>query len=300
MKGRIFQIQRFSIQDGPGIRTTVFLKGCPLHCLWCHNPESRSPQRQLFFSPAQCIGCGACFERCPQQAHKMEGGAHVLVRTACVVCGACTEHCYTGALEMIGRDASVEEVIAEVLKDRPFYETSGGGMTLSGGEPLAQFEFSRALLAAARENGLHTCVETSGFAPFERLAELRPLVDLFYFDCKETDFTRHLEYTGVERATIVENLVRLDALGAVTVLRCPIIPGLNAREDHFRAIAALANSLQHVKEVQLLPYHPLGRSKLERLGQPDVNPDWAFPEKEEVQKWIEAVASECRVPVLRG
>lgn len=298
MKGRIFQIQRFSIQDGPGIRTTVFLKGCPLHCLWCHNPESRSPRHQLFFSPAQCIGCGACIECCPQHAHQMEDGVHVLDREACVVCGACAEHCYSGALEFIGRDMTVDEVIAEVLKDRPFYETSGGGMTLSGGEPLAQFEFSRALLAAARGNGMHTCVETSAFAPFEHLAALRP--DLFYIDCKETDPARHLEYTGVALAPIVENLTRLDALGALTVLRCPIIPGLNAREDHFRAIAELANSLQHIKEVHLLPYHPLGRSKLERLGQADSNPDWKFPEKEEVQEWIDAVARNCRVQVVRG
>ena len=300
MKGRIFQIQRFSIQDGPGIRTTVFLKGCPLQCLWCHNPESRSPKRQLFFSPAQCIGCGECFERCPQHAHQMENGVHALDREACVACGVCTEHCYTGALEMVGRDVTVEEVLAEVLKDRPFYETSGGGMTLSGGEPLAQFEFSRAILTAARASGLHTCVETSGFAPFANLSALLPLVDLFYIDCKETDPARHLEYTGVPRAPIVENLTRLDALGAVTTLRCPIIPGLNAREDHFQGIVALANRLQHVKEVQLLPYHPLGRSKLERLGQPDSNPDWHFPEKAEVETWIETVARDCRVRVIRG
>ena len=300
MKGRIFQIQRFSIQDGPGIRTTVFLKGCPLNCLWCHNPESRSPKPQIFFSPAQCIGCKACVELCSQGAHKIENGDHELDREACVICGECTTGCYTGALEVVGREASVEEVLAEVLKDRPFYETSGGGMTLSGGEPLAQFEFSRAILTAARANGLHTCVETSGFAPFAHLSALLPLVDLFYIDCKETDPARHLEYTGVALAPIVENLTRLDALGAVTALRCPIIPGLNAREDHFQGIAALANRLVNIKEVQILPYHPLGRSKLERLGHPDSNPDWDFPEKAEVETWVETVARDCRIPVLRG
>ena len=300
MKGRIFQIQRFSIQDGPGIRTTVFLKGCPLRCLWCHNPESARPEPQLFFSAAQCIGCGYCFTHCPQEAHGMENGVHVLDRAACNTCGECTTGCYSGALEMVGRDASVEEVMTEVLKDLPFYETSGGGVTISGGEPLAQFEFTKALLEAAHKNGLHTCLETSGFAPFERLAVLHKSTDLFYFDCKETDPARHKEFTGVERILIEENLVRLDALGAATVLRCPIIPGLNAREDHFRGIAALANRLQNVKEVQILPYHPLGRSKLERLGKTDSNPDWNFPEKETVEMWIAAVARDCRVPVARG
>ncbi len=300
MNGRIFQIQRFSIQDGPGIRTTVFLKGCPLHCLWCHNPESVSPAPHTFFSPAQCIGCGYCVENCPEQAHKTVNGVHILDRTLCKECGKCAQGCYSGALEVVGREASVEEVIAEVLKDLPFYKTSGGGMTLSGGEPLAQYEFSLELLTAARKHDLNTCLETSGFAPFERLAALVNLVDFFYFDCKETDPARHLEYTGAPLALIMENLTRLDALGATLVLRCPIIPGLNARDEHFQAIAKLANRLQHVKEVQILPYHPLGRSKLERLGKKDLNPDWSFPEKAEVERWIAEVARTCRVPVLQG
>jgi len=300
MQGRIFQIQRFSIQDGPGIRTTVFLKGCPLRCLWCHNPESVHPKAHTFFSPKQCIGCGYCFKHCPQNAHQMENGIHVLDRSLCKECGACVKGCYSGALEMVGREVSVGEVIAEVLKDLPFYETSGGGMTLSGGEPLAQFEFTRELLSAAHKAGLNTCLETSGFAPFERLSALAGLVDLFYFDCKETNPTRHIEYTGVELSPILDNLTRLDALGAVIVLRCPIIPGLNDREDHFQHVAALANRLLNIKEVQILPYHPLGRSKLERLGKTDLNPDWNFPEKAVVEKWIDAVACHCRVPVLQG
>lgn len=300
MTGRIFQIQRFSIHDGPGIRTTVFLKGCPLRCLWCHNPESVRPERHVFFSAKQCIGCGYCFSRCEHHAHQMEEGVHVLDRSLCTVCGDCIEECYSGALELVGREASVEEVLTEVLKDRSFYETSGGGMTLSGGEPLSQFEFSRDLLIAARENGLHTCIETSGFAPFERLSALRKVVDLFYFDCKETDPVRHREYTGVSLAPIVENLRRLDHLGVPTVLRCPIIPGLNDREDHFNGIAALANSLQHVKEVHVLPYHPLGRGKLERLGMPDAVQDWPYPDNATVQNWIGAVAAQSRVRVMRS
>ncbi len=300
MTGRIFQIQRFSIQDGPGIRTTVFLKGCPLRCLWCHNPESIRPEPHTFFSSKQCIGCGYCFKHCPQQAHRMENGVHILDRSLCKECGICIKGCYSGALEMVGHDATVEEVIEEVLKDLPFYETSGGGMTLSGGEPLAQFEFTQSLLSEAHKAGLNTCLETSGFAPFERLASLRDLVDLFYFDCKETDPARHLEYTGVPLAPIVDNLTRLDSLGAKIVLRCPIIPGLNARDEHLQGIATLAKRLHNVKEIHILPYHPLGRSKLERLGKTDLTPDWSFPDKSIITNWIETVSRNCSIPVLQG
>jgi glycyl-radical enzyme activating protein len=301
LTGCIFDIQRFSIHDGPGIRTTVFLKGCPLHCRWCHNPESQHFQGELSFLPEKCVGCGTCFKVCPQGGHSIDaGGRHLLDRPACIRCGACAQECYAGALEFIGRECTVAEALRDVLKDRPFYETSGGGMTLSGGEPMAQFAFSAALLAAARAAGLHTCIETCGFGSGASYTAIAAHVDLFYFDCKESDPARHMEYTGVPLTPILDTLALLDRLGARLVLRCPVIPGLNARGDHFRAIAALANRHPNIQAIHLLPYHPLGQGKAERLGRTCPLPDTPFPEPVTVQGWIDEVAAHTRVPVSRG
>lgn len=301
MNGIVFDIQKFSIHDGPGIRTTVFLKGCPLRCLWCHNPESQEKSPEISLIPAKCIGCGYCFKACPQGGHVMgEDANRLFLRESCQRCGVCTEKCYAKALELIGREMTVEEVIFEVEKDAPFYETSGGGMTVSGGEPLFQFEFTLALLQEARRRGLHTCVETSGFASFDRLERIRPFVDLFLYDYKETDPVRHQEVTGVPQKIIIDNLIRLDQLGAKSILRCPIIPGLNARDDHFAGIAAMANSLKNILEVNLMPYHPLGKSKSERIGKTSVMEEVAFPEDSTVAAWEAAVAAATRVPVKKG
>ena len=229
-----------------------------------------------------------------------EDGNRAFRRERCQRCGVCTEKCYAKALELIGREMTVAEVIAEVEKDKPFYETSGGGMTVSGGEPLFQFEFTLAVLQEAKRRGLHTCLETSGFAPFERLEQISPLVDLFLYDYKETDPARHQEYTGAPREVIVDNLIRLDQLGAKTILRCPIIPGLNARADHFAGIAAMANRLHHIFEINLMPYHPLGQSKSERIGKPAPMEDSTFPEAATVAAWEAAVAAATRVPVKKG
>jgi pyruvate formate lyase activating enzyme len=301
MTGMVFDIQKFSIHDGPGIRTTVFLKGCPLRCLWCHNPESQESGLEISLIPSKCIGCGYCFKACPLSNHVMEAsGERIFHRARCQRCGICAEKCYAGAIELIGREMSVEEVLADVEKDRPFYETSGGGMTLSGGEPLFQFDFTRALLREAKRRELHTCIETCGFAPFELLEQLVPFVDLFLYDCKETDPVRHREYTGVPREVIVENLVRLDRLGAKTVLRCPIVPGLNARDDHLAGIAALANRLDNIREVHIMPYNPLGKSKHERFGKDSPMESGAFPDAGMVDAWVAKVADLTRIPVKNG
>ena len=299
-KGRIFDIQRFSIHDGPGIRTTVFMKGCPLRCVWCHNPESLDREPELSFVPDKCIGCGFCFQACVRGGHTMEDGRHSLLRASCVRCGACAEKCPSQALEVVGKEMTVPEVLAEVLRDKPFYETSGGGMTLSGGEPLSQFGFSHALLLAAKGEGLHTCVETCGYGPKKKFLELLPVVDLFLWDYKETDPEKHKRFTGVSNSRILASLRALDAAGASVILRCPIVPGYNDREDHFTGIAHLANELRNVREIHIEPYHPLGKAKSERLARQPTMPDVSFPEESAVTKWVVAVQSGTTVKVRRS
>ena len=296
----MFDIQKFAIHDGPGIRTAVFLKGCPLKCVWCHNPESQERAAEISFIPGKCIGCGACFKACPRQCHEIAGAQRQFRRERCERCGACASECHAHALEVVGKDMTVAQVLEEVCKDKPFYDTSGGGMTLSGGEPMAQFAFTRALARAARDAGLHVCVETSGFAPWSQYEQLLDTVNLFLYDYKESDPARHREFTGVPPDTILENLMRLNERGVALVLRCPIVPGYNEREDHFRAIAALANDLCQVREINLLPYHPLGDSKLGHLGKVPRLPVTAFVSEAKADSWVQSVAARTRVPVRRA
>ncbi len=304
--GTVFDIQHFAIHDGPGIRTTVFLKGCPLRCLWCHNPEGQEARPEIFYSPEKCIGCRFCESACRHGLHTFSAGAvdgtleHAYLRDDCVRCGECTRECYAGALELCGREMSAGEVLAEVLKDRPFYESSGGGLTISGGEPLQQFEFTAALLGEARAAGLHTVVETCGAGPTERFLALVPLVDLFYFDVKESDPALHRRYTGVGNDLILANLAAVDAAGASTVLRCPVIPGLNDRAEHFAAVAALAGRLRGVQAVHVLPYHALGTNKHRRLGKPPVLEASESPSPAQVAGWVRDIGRGTRVTVLQG
>jgi len=288
-KGLVFDIQRFSIHDGPGIRTTVFLKGCPLSCLWCHNPEGQDAKPEIFFTANKCIGCLFCVRMCERKCHRIEDGVHVYDRRACLRCGACTRECYPQALEVAGREMTVAEVIAEVRKDQAFYDNSGGGMTVSGGEPMLQFAFTKALLEAGRRAGLHTCLETCGYATTEKILAVQPLTGLFLYDIKETDSARHREHTGVSNDKILANLSALSAAGAAIVLRCAIVPGLNDRSDHFAAVAKLADNLNGVQAVDVLPYHPLGTSKAQRLGKKP--PLTAVPSSsdETVGGWVAAI-----------
>lgn len=297
--GTVFNIQKFCVNDGPGIRTSVFLKGCPLRCAWCHNPESQRIAFELAYDGDKCLGCGRCVSLCPSGAHWFAGGKHELDRELCLGCGSCVGP-LCPATELFGKEMSAESVIAEVMRDSIFYETSGGGMTLTGGEPMAQFDFTMELLRLGKEAGLHICMETCGFSSAEKYALCAEYVDLFLWDWKLTDRELHKMYTGVYNDTIIDNLRLLDSMGAKFVLRCPVIPGINDNDGHFRGIAHVANSHSGVTAVEVEPYHPLGKAKSERLGREYSIGDIEFPDNARAEEWIARIASFTDKPVRRG
>ena len=265
--GWVFNVQRFSVHDGPGIRTTVFLKGCPLRCAWCCNPESQRAHPQVVFWEERCIGCGTCLAVCDREAISLDAeGRRWTSLERCDLCGRCLDECFSGALERIGRLASVEEILAEVEEDRPFYESSGGGVTLSGGEPLAQPAFAGRLLRAFRERRIHTAVETCGYAPWEEWEGLLSYADLVLFDLKHMDPVRHEQLTGLSNALIIDNLRRLSRTAVEVIVRLPVVPGCNDDAPTLEALAELLLELGTVREVHLLPYHRFGRAKYQRLG----------------------------------
>lgn len=276
-KALIFDIQRFSVYDGPGIRTTVFFKGCNMHCPWCHNPESFSPQPQILFRPEKCTGCGTC-TICPAGAHSIEDGRHLFCREKCIACGKCAELCPSGALELSGKELSVGQVMDVLKRDKKYYETSGGGVTLSGGEASIWHEFVCELLSACRSEGLHTALETNGLIPKERLLELIPLVDLFLFDCKHTDPIAHKRLTGAPLESVLESLDILDGEGAEVRLRCPIIPGVNDTHEHFAGLRVVRDSHSCIRKAEVMAYHDIGKGKWEALGLP-----YSFSELKTVQ-----------------
>ena len=264
-QGRIFDVQRMSLHDGPGIRTTIFLKGCNLRCFWCHNPESARSDNDLQYFAQRCIGCGLCKEACPHQLHHFTP-AHQIDREQCMRCGLCAEACPAQALVYVGRSVSVEEILPELLRDVPFYRNTGGGVTLSGGEPLLQPAFASELLKALKENGVNTLIETALHLPWENIEQVIPWTDHFYVDFKHPDDEMHKKVTGVSNKRILENLQRLDKTGCAYTVRIPTIPGVNDSEDTFRAIDRALQGLSSLKEVELMPYHAFGVGKYESLG----------------------------------
>ncbi len=276
---RLFNIQHMCTGDGPGIRTTVFFQGCPLRCIWCHNPEGKSSHPILGYYSHLCIHCRKCESVCRQGVHLSENGKRVLQRQRCIHCGDCAECCPTGALELLGRDWSLEEVLREINLDRVFYGNEGG-VTLSGGEPFAQPTALWTLLPTLKQEGINICMETCGFTSPENIARACRMVDTFLFDYKETDPALHKQFTGVDPEPILKNLDVLDAEGATVLLRCPIIPDCNLREEHFLGIAALAKRHRCIKSVELMPYHPLGIGKSRQIGSESDYANPAFLKRE--------------------
>lgn len=263
---QVFDLQRFALHDGPGIRTTIFVKGCPLDCLWCHNPESKKFQTQLGCLYKNCILCGRCAEVCPENAHRIDRNGHHIDYGRCTGCGKCTDACYQKALKLYGRKYDIEELLRIAIKDRDFYERSGGGITVSGGEPMSQFQNVKKLMRRAKEEGLHTCLDTCGYAKKEQYAEIMEYVDIFLYDYKITSPKKHIKYTGVDNAVIKDNLKFLCENGRTVFLRCPVIPGINDEEEHFQAIAELSVRFANIRQVHIMAYHDMAKSKASQIG----------------------------------
>ncbi len=299
-QGTIFDIKRYAVHDGPGIRTTVFLKGCPLACVWCHNPESHTLEPEIFYWADRCTRCGACIEACPKGALAWKDGNLDMDRYLCNGCGACVSICPAGARELVGRTVTVDEVMREIEKDLLFYEESGGGITLSGGEPLAQPEFCRALLQRCRSLGIKTALDTSGYAPEETLLTIAKFVDLFLYDIKSMDEERHFAYTGVSNTRILRNLKRLDQLGKRIWIRFPLIPGINDDLDHIAQLGEFVATLPSVEAIHVLPYHRGGDAKRARLEWSDPSLSLTPPTGKVIDAVLARLREIVRIPVRLG
>lgn len=279
-QGLISNIQRFSTDDGPGIRSTVFFKGCNLQCRWCHNPEAINFECQIQFFLQKCVGCGGCVEVCPVKAQQLTKSQRVFRRDLCQICGRCVGNCNTGALTISGKTMTVAEVMKEIGKDRPFYGNSGGGVTFSGGEPLLQKDFLLALLLECKNSGLHTVVDTAGNVSWEVFSDIIPYVDLFLFDIKVYNEAKHRAVTGSGNRLILDNLKRLAGCNIEIWIRVPVIPGINDTAAEMAEIAALIQDIKDINLIELLPFHRLGEGKYQSLGLTYACQDYSPPTEE--------------------
>ena len=281
MKAKIFEIKRFSVHDGDGIRTTVFFKGCPLKCVWCHNPEGIDFNKQLAFYEHKCISCGHCINSCAQGAHKLADGIHRFDRNLCLACGNCVDACFSRALTLYGREMSVDEIFDVVMEDKDFYTSTGGGVTLSGGECLMYADFCAQLLKKLSENGINTAVDTCGFVPKESIDKVIPYTDVFLYDIKAIDEDVHIRCTERSNVKILENLKYIDSCGKDIEIRIPYVPGFN--DDQVEKIRAFLSQLNNIKSVKVLPYHNYAGSKYAALDMVNTLPS-DMPDNEEISK----------------
>ena len=264
MTGMVFEIKKFAVHDGDGIRTTVFLKGCSLNCAWCHNPEGISFEPQLSYVKKKCINCGRCTNVMGCNAHKIENGLHLYDRNLCIACGRCEEHCFTGALHLYGKEMSTDEVLEIILEDREFYESTGGGVTLSGGECLCQPDFCAELLKKCKENGVSTAVDTAGNVPLENIIKVMPYTDIFLYDLKPMDSDMHKKGTMCANNKILENLNYISENGGNIEIRIPVIPGYN--EECIEQMGLFLKTLSKTPCVKFLEYHNMAESKYKAIG----------------------------------
>ncbi|MBI9071349.1 MAG: glycyl-radical enzyme activating protein [Melioribacteraceae bacterium] len=299
MNGIIFDIQKFALHDGPGIRTTVFLKGCPLKCVWCCNPESLSLKPELAFNNDKCTNCMKCIPVCETGALINAAGKLEVQFDKCTACGDCIDVCVDEALSIYGYETDVESIISEVEKDKSYFTKSGGGLTLSGGDALLQFDFAMTLLKSAKAKGISTCLQTEGFGARDKFEKISPYVDQFLFDYKISNEEDHIKYTGVSGNQIIENLEFLNRINAEIILRCIILPGINDNEEHFAKIAKLYKDYKSIEKIELMAYHNYGENKYKLLGK-EYSLDIKSVDNKTVNGWLEILRTKGVNKVIKG